>query len=113
MTRRRDGLRKACITTVFELWTPERGWDSEQFERRGIVHVDRNANFVRTLPRVIGPLVKYYRTTGYGPALELAVVLKDKLLAEHFAEDGALPHLSSGYPHSLDRLCPVVPGPAG
>ena len=97
-------IAEACIATVFELWTPERGWDSEQFERRGIVHVDRNANFVRTLPRVIGPLVKYYRTTGYGPALELAVVLKDKLLAEHFTEDGAY-HISVQGTHTHSIGC--------
>jgi hypothetical protein len=41
------------------------------------------------LPRILGPLVKYYRATGYSRALELAVILKDKLLAEHFGEDGA------------------------
>ena len=81
-------IAESCIAAVFELWNPEHGWDAKQFERHGIVHLDRKANFVRTLPRVIGPLVKYYRTTGYGPALELAVVLKDKLLAEHFGEDG-------------------------
>ncbi len=82
-------IAEACIAAVFELWNPERGWDSKQFERHGIVHVDRKSNFVRTLPRVIGPLVKYYRATGYGPALELALVLKDKLLAERFPEDGS------------------------
>jgi hypothetical protein len=41
------------------------------------------------LARAIGPLVKYYRATGYGPALVLATVLKDKSLAEVFCADGS------------------------
>ncbi len=82
-------IAETCIAAIFDLWDPTRGWDSEKLRRYGIIHMDRNANFVRTLPRILGPLVKYYRATGYGPALELAVILKDKLLAEHFAEDGA------------------------
>jgi hypothetical protein len=81
-------IAEACIAAIFDLWDPMRGWDHEQLRRHGIIHIDRNQNFVRTLPRILGPLVKYYRATGYGPALELAVTLKDKLLAEHFAEDG-------------------------
>lgn len=80
---------EACIAAVFDLWNPTLGWDHAQLRQYGIIHMDRSENFVRTLPRILGPLVKYYRATGYGPALELAVILKDKLLAEHFAEDGA------------------------
>jgi hypothetical protein len=82
-------IAEACIAAIFRLWTPKRGWDEAQLAKYGINHVDRNENFVRTLPRMLGPLVKYYRATGYDPALELAVILKDKLLAEHFPEDGA------------------------
>ena len=33
--------------------------------------------------RAIGPLVKIYRATGYGPTLALALRLKDKVLNEH------------------------------
>ena len=33
--------------------------------------------------------MKYYRATGYGPALELAIVLKEKAIAEFFKEDGS------------------------
>ena len=32
--------------------------------------------------------MKYYRATGYGPALELAIVLKDKAITEFFTEEG-------------------------
>lgn len=81
-------IAESCIGAIFKLWNPERGWDEAQLTRHGINHQDRHENFVRTLPRVLGPLVKYYRATGYGPALELAVTLKDKLISEHFSEDG-------------------------
>ena len=81
-------LAEACIAAIFDLWGPQCGWDEERLKRHGINHMDRHENFVRTLPRALGPLVKYYRATGYGPALELAFVLKEKLLAEHFREDG-------------------------
>ena len=46
----------------------------------------------RSLPvlgRAIGPLVKYYRATGSGPALELAIVLKEKAVADYFLADGS------------------------
>ena len=33
--------------------------------------------------------MKYYRATRYGPALELAIVLKEKALGEAFTEDGS------------------------
>jgi hypothetical protein len=50
--------------------------------------VSPDGTFISGLARAIGPLVKYYRTTGHGPALELAVLLKDKAVAEFFADDG-------------------------
>jgi len=37
---------------------------------------------------MLGPLVKYYRATGYGPALDLALVLKEKLVSEVFLPTG-------------------------
>ena len=88
-------LAERSIATVFELWDPEDGWDLARLKALGSVVEDNGENFTRTLPRAIGPLVKYYRTTGYGPALELAQVFCDKLLADHFLADG-------GY--SIERL---------
>jgi hypothetical protein len=38
---------------------------------------------------MLGPLVKYHRATGYGPALKLALILKEKALSESFLPDGA------------------------
>ena len=45
--------------------------------------------FITGLGRAIGPLVKYYRATGSGPALELAVLLKEKAVEEYFLADGS------------------------
>ena len=81
-------LAEACIAAIFDLWHPQRGWDNERLRRYGL-RANEIPFAVSGLPRALGPLVKYYRATGYGPALELAVVLKDKLLAEHYGEDGA------------------------
>jgi hypothetical protein len=88
-------LAERSIAAVFELWDPENGWDLARLDALGLVVEDNAENFTRTLPRAIGPLVKYYRATGYGPALKLALVFRDKLLADHFLADG-------GY--SIERL---------
>ena len=39
--------------------------------------------------RTIGPLVKYYRSTGHAAALELALLLKEKAIGRYFTEDGS------------------------
>ena len=44
--------------------------------------------FVHAEARMLGPLVKYYRATGYAPALDLALVLKDKLVDGIYTADG-------------------------
>jgi len=83
-------LAESSIAAICELWRPGRGWDLARMQREyGVSLVDKDENFVRTLPRAIGPLVKFYRTTGYGPALDLAIELKELLLRDHFLEDGA------------------------
>ena len=81
---------EASIALLLKLQKPEGGWNLGRMqEALGIPIADRNENFSRTLPRAIGPLVKYYRATGYGPALELAVAFKDTLLRDHFFAEGA------------------------
>ncbi len=40
------------------------------------------------LARALGPLVKYFHVTKSGAALELALMLKETLLAEAFVADG-------------------------
>lgn len=44
--------------------------------------------FISGIARSIGPLVKYYRATGHGPALELAIVLKEKAIGQYYTEEG-------------------------
>lgn len=83
-------LAEASIAAIFALWDPDGGWNMRRLEGEyGVTLADRHENFVRTLPRAIGPLVKYYRCTRSAPALELAVALKNKLLRDHFSADGS------------------------
>ena len=89
-------IAEESIATVFKLWNPDTGWDLQVMEgEMGINIMDEGENFTRTLPRAIGSLVKYHQATGYGPALELANLFKDKLLADHYLPDGA---------YSIERL---------
>ena len=84
---RAQELAEACIATVFDLWSPENGWDvSRSRDRVGAEPTERT--FISGLARVLGPLVKYYRTTQSPAALDLALVLKEKLLSGAFPEDG-------------------------
>lgn len=89
-------IAEESIAAVFELWNPDDGWNLQRLEGGlGINIMDKSENLTRTLPRAIGSLVKYYQATGYDPALELANVFKDKLLADHYLPDGA---------YSIERL---------
>ena len=88
------------IGAVFEHWRPDRRWDPRAFDRRGLVLVG-NDNFIFGEARLIGPLVKYYRATGYGPALDLALVLSDKAIGEFFLENGEYdPNIFGSHVHS-------------
>ena len=88
---RARGLAEASIATIFKYWRPESDWDIEALRRDlGVSGLKPGYSvFITRLARSIGPLVKYYRATGYGPALELAIVLKDGALDEAFFEDGS------------------------
>ena len=79
-------IAEASIRTIPKYWSPVNGWDYDYLEGELGLRVHRST-FVVGLGRSIGPLVKYYKATGYGAALELAIVLKDKAL-EYFNEDG-------------------------
>jgi len=92
---------EACIDEVFEYFDPDADWDYDRLEREHGLTVRREGTFVTGLARSIGPLVKYYRATGYGPALELAIVLKEKAIAEFFKEDGSYdPEIFGTHAHS-------------
>jgi hypothetical protein len=84
-------LAKASIQLLVDYWVPRENWDVARLERDTPVRLREvpNDTFIQGAARAIGPLIKLYRASGYGPALELATVLKDKALREFFHVDGA------------------------
>jgi hypothetical protein len=83
-----EEIAAASIAGVFEYWNPETSWDYERIRGMGVVVQEENS-FISGVARAIGPLVKYFRTTGYGPALDLAIMLKEKCLDGYFTDDGS------------------------
>ncbi|NQW18904.1 MAG: hypothetical protein HQ478_15645 [Chloroflexi bacterium] len=81
-------LAEASIECIFEYWDPERDWKAEELRHKYGIIVYQEQSFIVGLARSIGPLVKYFRTTGHGRALELATLLKDKVVDGWFAADG-------------------------
>ncbi|MDE0042945.1 MAG: hypothetical protein OXT74_12980 [Candidatus Poribacteria bacterium] len=88
-------LAEGSIDTILERWDPDDGWDGEYLEKKcglkiwgTVENTYRDGNILIGLGRSVGPLVKYFRTAGFGPALELALRLKDKMLHDCFWEDG-------------------------
>lgn len=96
-------LTEASIAAIFEYWDPVAGWDKQRINRLLSWDArDWNEAFISGLARGLGPLVKYYRATGYGPALELAIVLKEKAVGEFYLEGGAYDSESFGtHAHSV------------
>ncbi len=88
-SERAHSCATACIDAVFEYFDLEGDWDYDRLEREHGLQCHRDGTFITGVARAIGPLVKYYRASGYGPALELAIALKEKALAEVFKEDGS------------------------
>ena len=81
-------LAKKSVAAVLDLWNPERGWDEQRLGAVGL-HYEACQGFLHGEARMLGPLVKLYRATRYGPALKLALILKEKALCEFFLPDGA------------------------
>lgn len=95
---------EASIAAVFEFWDPERGWDFDRLEGGHALVTRRSPFFIYGVARAIGPLVKYYRTTGHGPALELAKALKEKAVDGIFDERGTYAAAVFG-PHTHSTTC--------
>lgn len=95
-------LAEDSIAWILAHWDARRGWDEAALTRAGLKLVQGpNEPFIIGLGRAIGPLVKYYRATGHGPALELAEVLADKACGEFFLADGAFdPNRFGTHTHS-------------
>ena len=88
-------LAEGSINTILERWDPDDGWDGDYLEKKcglkiwgTIDNTYRDGNILIGLGRSVGPLVKFYRSTGYAPSLELALRLKDKMLQDCFWDDG-------------------------
>lgn len=82
-------LAEDSIAWILAHWNPKTEWDQAAIERAGLKLIQsENEPFLIGLARSIGPLVKYYRATRHGPALELALALADKACREFFLDDG-------------------------
>ena len=82
-------LAEESIAFIFQHWEPSKGWQRELIEGKyGVKVIEWQGPFITGIARAIGPLVKYYKATGYGKALELAIVLKEKALEDYFSADG-------------------------
>ncbi len=97
-------LAEASIAAISDLWEPEREWDGERLKREHSVEIAPNEYYLQGLGRAIGPLVKYFRATGYGPALELAITLAEKATAESFGDEGIHDRETFG-PHTHSTTC--------
>lgn len=80
-------LAERCIADVLDLWSARTGWDEGRLQSLGLVYQECQG-FVHGEARMLGPLVKYFRATGHGPALELAMLFAEKAVNESYLEDG-------------------------
>ena len=97
-------LAEESIAAIFTHWDSARGWDCKRLGEELGLNVLSESSFIVGIARAIGPLVKLYRATGCVPALELAVVLKEKAISGFFSEDGAYDRDRFG-PHTHSTTC--------
>ncbi|MCH2131077.1 MAG: hypothetical protein MK179_18195 [Pirellulaceae bacterium] len=97
-------LAESSIDTIFQYWQATSGWDYQRLESDHQIVIEKPQNFLNGLGRSIGSLVKYYQATDYGPALDLAIALKDKAIAEYFTEDGAYQEAHGAHCHSTTSV---------
>ncbi len=86
---RARALAEQSIQAILKLWTPDAGWDKAKIEASGLQLIEWGGPFNTGIARSIGPLVKFYKATNYGPALDLALMLKSKALRDCFLPDGS------------------------
>ncbi len=91
---------EASIATIHRFWEPERGWHRAALAAEGVTLVELEehfkpedrvpaASFISGIARAIGPLVKYHDATGSPAALDLALQVKEKAVADYFWPDGS------------------------
>jgi hypothetical protein len=94
-------MAERCIDAIFRLWKPEQGWDRKAIEdEAGLKLIEWSGPFISGIARAIGPLVKYYQATGFTPALQLAIALKEEAL-RHFNEAGDFHDGLGHHTHSI------------
>ena len=79
------------------------GWKQDKIEHQGLEFA-KCLSFVNGLGRALGPLVKYYKTTGSSEALRLAIQIKDKLISNFYPSDGSFDEKTLGF-HSHSVTC--------
>ncbi len=82
-------LAESSIAFILDAWDPVNGWDRKKMTSAHGIRWTRQTTFITGVGRAIGPLVKYYRATGSGKALELASLLAEKATSEFFLPDGS------------------------
>jgi hypothetical protein len=97
-------LAQRSIRVINELWHPRRGWDDTRLTAAGVERALCQDHFMVGLARSIGPLVKLSRHGGCPEALDLALALKEKALAENFGLDGAYDRATFG-DHTHSTTC--------
>ncbi len=80
-------LAERCIETVVQLWSADEGWRADLCRQHYRIE-PVEAKFVSGLARLLGPLVKYYRAIASPAALDLALLIKERLLLDSFVADG-------------------------
>lgn len=103
-----QALAERSIDWILRHFDPDKiddancGWDEPAIRAAGaqLIH-SPNESFILGLGRSIGPLVKYFRATGHGPALQLALVLAETAQRCAFWPDGSFdPQRFSTHTHS-------------
>ena len=84
-------LAEEFIAEIHNVWSIENGWDVARFAALGLTFQPVQGP-LNGETRMVGSLVKYYRATGYAPALELALQLKEQAVQKFFRPDGDYDH---------------------
>ena len=97
-------IAEQSIAAIGQLWDPASGWNLERVRAAGLNFLECQG-FVHGGARMLGPLVKYYRATGYGPALDLALVLKEKLIGDVYLAEGDFDEKRFSTTHAHSVTC--------
>ena len=105
-------LAESSIEFILQVWDPDIGWDRSGMESAHGIRWTRENTFITGIARAIGPLVKYYRATGYakGPRTRIPPGCEGHIRV-FFAGRFVRPR-EIRYSHALHDLRHVFIGPA-